>query len=230
MQLPRSGLGDLVQLPGVAEDWLGSRLVTTGRGSARAAAGVPFRHHLGCEGPRRNPQARSLLRNRAVESLTIGPANLAFDDPPGSSPSVACQRFDREAIRWPSVSKRRRTSAVAATPAWFGASRSTVPVRTSPSLTYEPAQRRTADRQPAARMRRTDVRPIPSRRAISEWLTPWALSRRTSAAFNAQFRGGRNLTDTVGEFSLAVARPELRPARTVRHSGHGSGVGQLPHP
>ncbi|RUL81008.1 IS66 family transposase, partial [Tautonia sociabilis] len=33
-------------------------------------------------------------------------------------------------------------------------------------------------RQPAARMRRTDVRPIPSRRAISAWLTRSALSRR----------------------------------------------------
>ena len=34
--------------------------------------------------------------------------------------------------------------------------------------------------QPAAlRMRRTEVRPIPSRRAISEWLSRSALSRST---------------------------------------------------
>ena len=59
-----------------------------------------------------------------------------------------------------------------------------VSVRPTPSLTCERAVRRIAGRQPAARMRRTDVLPIPSRRAISEWLTRSALSRRMSSAFS----------------------------------------------
>jgi hypothetical protein len=38
-------------------------------------------------------------------------------------------------------------------------------------------------------MRRTDVRPIPSRRATSEWLTRSALSLMSSSAFSDAVRG-----------------------------------------
>jgi hypothetical protein len=51
-------------------------------------------------------------------------------------------------------------------------------------------------------MRRTEVRPIPNRRAISDWFTCSALSRRTSSAFGFRFA-----VPGVGNFGQLTAYP-----------------------
>jgi hypothetical protein len=72
---------------------------------------------------------------------------------------------------------------------------------------------REGESQSAAKIRRTDIRPIPSRRAISAWLTRWALRRRTSRSNSAN-------TASIP----AIARPVgvVRSSTSTRGPGSAS--------
>ena len=64
-------------------------------------------------------------------------------------------------------------------------------------------------------MCRTDVRPIPNRRALSEWLTRSALSRSTSSALSDAGRG------------RPCGRPSLLPGRFRRGRVRGGSLARL---